>query len=510
MVDYIAAIEQSSLVTRCSIVDRSGKIQACAQKEHRQIYLLSERVEQQPLEIWKRVQEVIKATLAQMHWQKSRLVAIGIANQRETTIVWNRKTGTPYYNAIAWQDTRTRGLCQRLSANGLDELFQSRTGLPLEPYFSGPKIQWILDNVSGVRQAANQGEALFGTIDSWLIWWLTGGPRRGVHVMDVTNASRTLLFNLDTLDWDDDLLKILNIPRQMLPRIVSSSDPVPWGVTGAETPFGQAIPVCGDLGDQQAALVGQACFQPGEAKCSFSTASFVQLNTGPKRVAGKQGLLTTIGYRLGTDPVCYALEGSISFAEALLHWLHDGLGILYTASEIGPLAQTVNDNGGIAFLPPGRSLYAPYWTADARGWMVGIHPSVARGNLARAAAESIAFQLRQILDAMRDCSGSAVGPLKVDGSLTGNSFLMELLANLLGVAITRPKKQETVTLGAAAVAGLAAGFWSSCQDLRKNWQAERCWQPTLDPQISAQMYQRWLDLFQEGSPVGHAEVTHVN
>ncbi len=497
MADYVAAIEQGTTNTRCSIFDRNGQILAYSQKEHRQIYLLPDRVEQQPLEIWKRVQEVIQEVYSQANLHKGKLTAVGIANQRETTIVWDRQTGMPYYNAIVWQDTRTKEICKNLIADGLEDLFQSRTGLPLATYFSGPKIKWILDNVSGVREAANRGDALFGTVDSWLIWWLTGGPGHGAHVIDATNASRTLLFNLETLDWDEDLLHLLTIPRQMLPRLVPSSDPMTWGTTSEYGPFGQSIPICGDLGDQQAALVGQACYQPGEAKCSFSTACFILLNTGTNRLASRKGLLTTIAYRFGKEPVCYALEGSISFAEALVRWLRDNLGIIRESSEIETLAQTVKDNGSVTFVPPANGLVSPYWNADAISFISGITPLINKGHVARAALETIAYQVRRVIDAMREDFGITIDQLKVDGGMACNNFLMGLQADILGIPVTRPKILETALLGTALAAGLASGFWNNLEELKNNWQEDRCWLPHLDQETRDQMYTHWLKINQE-------------
>ncbi|HVM71023.1 MAG TPA: glycerol kinase GlpK [Anaerolineales bacterium] len=488
----IASINQGTLNSRCVIFDRGGIPLALSKKEHRQIYLLPDRVEQRPLEIWKRVQEVIQGALSQPDLQRYKIAAVGVTNQRETTIIWDKRTGEPYYNAIVWQDMRTRDICNRLIEDGCQNYFRSHTGLPLATYFSGPKIKWILENIPGVRTDAQQGFALFGNVDTWLIWWLTGGPKGGAHVSDVTNASRTLLMDLSSLDWDDEILRILSIPRQMLPRIVPSSDSQPWGLTSKDGPFGQMIPVCGDLGDQQAALVGQACYQPGDAKTSYGTGSFTLLNTGTSKIWSKNGLLTTVAFKMGNAPVVYALEGSNAIAGALLEWLRDNLGIIHKTSEIEDLAKMVHDNGGVYFVPAFYGLLSPHWRSDARGIVVGLSRYVNKGHLARAALEAIAYQVREVLEAMQEDYAIEPGKLKVDGPLTNNNLLMSLQADVMGVPIICPKVTETTSAGAAFAAGLAVGFWGGFQDLQNTWQVGRSWSPHWDAETRNRMYSGWL------------------
>jgi glycerol kinase len=495
--DYIIAIEQGTNNTRCVVFDHSGNPRAVSQKEHRQIYLLPNRVEQRPLEIWGNVQQTIRDAMLLAGIQKGDLAAAGITNQRETFIVWDRHTGAPFYNAIVWQDTRAKDICENLIADGLQDYVQRRTGLTLSTHFSGPKIKWLLDNVSGVRNAALSGDAFFGTMDTWLIWWLTGGPDGGSLVIDVTNASRTMLMDLETLDWDEDLLKLLTIPRQMLPRIVPSSDAMAWGMTKIYGPFEQKIPVCGDLGNKQAALVGQSCFQPGDIKCSFSTAGFLIQNIGQSPLISKQGLLTTVAYQFGDQPAVYALEGAISIATTLIQWLQDNLGIIRTASEIETLANTVNDSGGVCFLPYVKDLFNPYWGSDSKCVIGGIHPLISKGHLARAALEAIAFQVRRIMDAMKEDFNFEVKELKVSGDMTCINLLMDLLADVLRTPLTRPKIMETAALGAAYAAGLASGFWDNANDLQGNWQEDRRWQPHLDMEPYNQMYRGWLQMIEE-------------
>jgi glycerol kinase len=415
-----------------------------------------------------------------------------VTNQRETALVWDRRTGKPFYNAIVWQDTRTKEICDRLAADGGQDRFRPIVGLPLATYFSGPKIQWILENVPGVRESAARGDALFGTLDSWVIWWLTGGPDNGSHVIDVTNASRTLMMDLETLDWEDNILSILGIPRSMLPAIVASSDPNSWGSSNSDGPFGAAIPVCGDLGDQQAALVGQTCFIEGEAKNTYGTGCFMLMNTGTKPVASQSGLLTTLGYKFGKQPAVYALEGSIAITGALVQWLRDNLGIIKTSSEVEELARSAEDNGGIYFVPAFSGLFAPYWRSDARGAIVGMTRYINKTHIARAALEATAYQTREVLDAMRKDSGVNLTALKVDGGMVYNELLMQFQSDILGVPVVRPKVAETTSLGAAYAAGLAVGFWDTLDDLRQNWQIDRTWKPTM-PTIQRQiLYQGWL------------------
>lgn len=489
---YIASIDQGTTSTRCMIFDHRGESLAVSQGEHRQIYLQPGWVEHRPLEIWKRTQEVVQSALKQAHIQPGNLAAVGITNQRETTIVWDKRTGEPYNNAIVWQDTRTKEICDRIISTGCQDYIRNSTGLPVTTYFSGPKIKWIIDNVAGVSKAVNDGHAIFGNVDTWLIWWLTGGPDGGAHVTDVTNASRTMLMNLATLDWDDEILKILGIPRQMLPRIVPSSDPQTWGSTIKNGPFGDEIPICGDLGDQQAALVGQACFSPGEAKNTYGTGCFILFNTGTSPIVSNSGLLTTLAYKIGEQPATYALEGSIAETGVLVQWLRDNLGIIHTSAEIEDLVRTVEDNGGIYFVPAFSGLFAPHWRSDARGVIVGLTRYVNKGHLARAVLEATAYQTREVLDAMEKDSGIALKTLKADGGMVYNNLLMSFQADILGVPVVRPKIAETTTLGAAYAAGLAVGFWGSLEDLRENWQVNKTWQPHMSVETRQRLYLGWL------------------
>ena len=492
MSKYIAAIDQGTTSSRCMLFDHSGKVISLAQKEHRQIYPQPGWVEHEPLEIWERAQEVIRESVAKAGAQPGDIVAIGITNQRETTLLWDRRTGKPYYNAIVWQDTRTKDICDKLAQEGGQDRFRPVCGLPLATYFSGPKINWILENVPGVRAATERGDALFGNIDTWLIWWLTGGPDSGAHVTDVSNASRTMLMNLHTLDWDPQVLDVLSIPRAILPRIVPSSDPKPWGYTLPTGPFSTSIPMCGDLGDQQAALVGQTCFQPGEAKNTYGTGCFMLLNTGTNIVPSTSGLLTTLAYRLGDQPAVYALEGSIAITGALVQWLRDNLGLISSSAEIEQLASSVENNGGIYFVPAFSGLFAPYWRSDARGAIVGLTRFINKGHLARAALEATAYQTREVLEAMQKDSGVRLTALKVDGGMVYNQLLMQFQADLLGVPVVRPRITETTALGAAYAAGLAVGFWQNLDDLRVNWQVDQTWQPRMSPKERRSLYQGWL------------------
>jgi glycerol kinase len=492
MQKYIAAIDQGTTSTRCIFFDRSGQVVSLAQREHQQIYPKPGWVEHDPMEIWERTQEVIGTALTKAGIHPSNLAAIGVTNQRETTIVWNKRTGKPYYNAIVWQDTRTKSICDRLSAEGGQDRFRTKVGLPLNTYFSGPKIKWILDNVGGVSAAANRGEAIFGNVDSWVIWWLTGGPNRGEHVTDVTNASRTMLMNLETLDWDEEILSMMGIPRSMLPRIVPSSDPHTWGYTISSGPFGAAIPVCGDLGDQQAASVGQTCFSAGEGKNTYGTGCFMLVNTGNKIVQSPSGLLTTVAYQMGETPAVYALEGSIAVTGALVQWLRDNLGLFSRAAEIEEMARSVEDNGGIYFVPAFSGLFAPYWRTDARGVIVGLTRYINKGHIARAALEATAYQTREVADAMHKDSGVDLKALKVDGGMVYNELLMQFQADILNVPVVRPKVTETTALGAAYAAGLAVGFWDNLEDLRANWQIDKTWEPGMQPEKREKLYRGWL------------------
>jgi glycerol kinase len=483
MTHLIAAIDQGTTSSRCMVFDHDGNVVSVAQKEHNQIYPQPGWVEHDPLEIWKNTQEVI--TQAQSTVDDP-LSAVGITNQRETTVVWNPCTGKPYYNAIVWQDTRTKEICDELAETGGQDRFRPKTGLPLATYFAGPKIKWMLDNVEGLRTAAEHGEAIFGTIDTWLIWWLTGGPEGGVHITDVTNAGRTLLMNLVTLEWDDEILSILDIPKLMLPEIRPSSQ-----VYGTCVAPLQGVPIAGDLGDQHAALVGQTCFESGEAKNTYGTGCFMLLNTGTEIVPSKSGLLTTMGYKFGDQPAVYALEGSIAITGALIQWLRDNLGIIEESSDVEALAASVQDNGGIYFVPAFSGLFAPYWRSDARGAIVGMTRYVNNAHLARAALEATAFQTREVLDAMQIDSGVELTALKVDGGMVVNQLLMQFQADILDVPVVRPKVAETTALGAAYAAGLAVGFWENLDELRANWQVEKRWVPQMESETRATLYQSW-------------------
>jgi glycerol kinase len=496
MTKYIAAIDQGTTSTRCVLFDYKGNIVSLAQKEHQQIYPRPGWVEHDPLEIWQRTLDVIHEVVEKGRVKSSEISAIGVTNQRETTMVWDKHTGKPYYNAIVWQDTRTKDICDTLSADGGQDRFRLKVGLPLATYFSGPKLKWMLENIPQILPAAEQGDALFGNIDSWLIWWLTGGPQGGVHVTDVSNASRTMLMNLERLDWDDEILKILGIPPSMLPRIVPSSDPGFYGTTTEGGPFKDIIPVCGDLGDQQAALVGQTCFSSGEAKNTYGTGCFMLLNTGAEIVPSKSGLLTTLAYKLGNGQAIYALEGSIAITGALVQWLRDNLGLISKSAEVEELARSVEDNGGIYFVPAFSGLFAPYWRSDARGVIVGLTRYVTKGHIARAALEATAFQTREVLDAMQSDSGVSLKNLKVDGGMVFNQLLMQFQADILGVPVVRPKVAETTALGAAYAAGLAVGFWAGLDDLRNNWQISHTWQPQMKTSQREELYKGWLKAVQ--------------
>ncbi len=489
---YTAAVDQGTTSTRFMIFDHAGQVVGVHQLEHEQIYPQAGWVEHDPMEIWERTQDVIKGALEKSGVKAEELAAIGVTNQRETTIVWDKNTGKPYYNAIVWQCTRTKDICDELAKDGGQDRFRAKVGLPLATYFSGPKIKWILDNVEGVREAAEKGDAIFGNIDTWEIWWLTGGPNGGAHVTDVTNASRTMLMNLETLDWDDEILGILGIPRQMLPEIRPSSDPDIYGYTPEDGPFGAKIPVCGDLGDQQAALVGQTCFSPGEAKNTYGTGCFMLLNTGTEPVPSKSGLLTTLGYKFGDAPAVYCLEGSIAITGALVQWLRDNLKFFDFSKHIEDYAKQVEDSGGIYFVPAFSGLFAPYWKSDARGVIVGLTRFINKYHICRAALEATAYQTREVLDAMNKDSGVDLKALKVDGGMVFNETLMQFQADILGVPVIRPTVAETTALGAAYAAGLAVGFWNNTDELRENWGVDKTWEPKMEADKRAELYKGWL------------------
>ena len=469
------------------VFDRKGAAVSVAQKEHRQIYPQPGWVEHDPREIVARSREVIAEAMERRGLSPADIAAIGITNQRETTVVWDRKTGEPVYNALVWQDTRVAEMVAALAREGGQDRFRARTGLPLATYFSAAKIRWILDNVSGARRRAEAGELRFGNIDTYLTWELTGGPAGGIHLTDVTNASRTQLMNLDTLDWDEEMLRAFAIPRAMLPEIRSSSEV--YGRASWDAVSG--VPLAGILGDQQAALVGQACFEPGEAKNTYGTGCFLLMNTGRRPVASTCGLLTTVAYRLGAQPAHYALEGSVALAGALVQWLRDNLGLIAASDAIEALARTVEDNGGVYFVPAFSGLYAPYWKDSARGVIAGLTRYANKGHLARAVLEATAFQTREVLDAMEQDSGIHLATLRADGGMVANELLMQFQADILDRPVVRPVTRETTALGAAYAAGLAVGYFADLADLRANWAADRTWQPAMEEARRARLYRHW-------------------
>jgi glycerol kinase len=486
MAKYVGALDQGTTSTRFMIFDHAGGVVAIHQKEHEQIFPKPGWVEHDPAEIWARSQEVIKGCLEKAGIAASDLAAVGITNQRETAVVWDKNTGKAVYNAIVWQDTRTDVYVNEFGKEGGQDRFRAKVGLPLATYFSGPKVKWVLDNVDGARAKAEAGDLLFGNIDTWCIWNLTGGTNGGVHVTDVTNASRTMLMNLETLDWDDEILGIMGIPKSMLPAIKASSEVYGTGVGELA-----GIPIAGDLGDQQAALFGQTCFSAGEAKNTYGTGCFMLLNTGNKAVQSKNGLLTTLGYKIGDQPAVYALEGSIAITGALVQWLRDNLGMITSSGEVEALANSVEDNGGVYFVPAFSGLFAPYWKSDARGVIAGLTRYVNKGHIARAVLEATAWQTREVLDAMNADSGVALTALKVDGGMVFNNTLMQFQADVLGVPVIRPKVAETTALGAAYAAGLAVGFWAEIEDLRANWAKDAEWEPKMDAARRDKEYALW-------------------
>jgi len=487
MATYIGAIDQGTTSTRFIVFDRTGRVVSVAQKEHAQIYPKPGWVEHDPAEIVRRTEEVIAEAMAAKGLRPADLAAIGVTNQRETTVLWNRKTGVAVYNAIVWQDTRVGDAVADFARQGGQDRYRAKTGLPLATYFSGLKIRWILDNVPGARAAAEAGDLLFGNIDSFVIWNLTGGPDGGVHITDVTNASRTQLMNLATLQWDDEILADFAIPKAILPEIRSSAEV--YG-TAVLAPV-RGVAVAGDLGDQQAALFGQACFKPGEAKNTYGTGCFMLMNTGEKIVPSQCGLLTTVGYRIGDKPAVYALEGSIAITGALVQWLRDNLGIVEKSGDIEPLARTVNDNGGVYFVPAFSGLYAPYWRDDARGVIAGLTRFVNKGHIARAVLEATAFQVREVLDAMETDSGIALDTLRSDGGMVVNDLLMQFQSDILDKPVVRPVVQETTALGAAYAAGLAVGFFEDTEDLVANWAEDRRWTPSMETEKRERLYHFW-------------------
>jgi glycerol kinase len=491
MTRYVGAVDQGTTSTRFMVFDHAGREVARHQLEHAQILPQAGWVEHDPVEIYQRTCETIEGALSKGNLKAQDLVAVGITNQRETSVVWNPKTGAPLYNAIVWQDTRTDRIMRKLEQDGAGDTIRSKAGLPSATYFSGGKIKWILDNVDGARAAAERREAIFGNIDTWVIWNLTGGINGGAHITDVTNASRTMLFNLETLDWDDELLELFSVPRSMLPQVRPSSDSNFYGMTHRTGPFRGEVPLCADLGDQQAATVGQVCFTPGEAKNTYGTGNFMLLNTGTNIVPSHAGLLTTVCYQLDSARPIYALEGSVAVTGSAVQWLRDQLGIIQRAGDIEALANSVADNGGVYFVPAFSGLYAPYWRADARGCIVGLSHFNDKGHLARATLEAICYQTRDVLDAMVKDSGVNLEVLKVDGGATVNDTLMQLQADILGVPVVRPVVAETTALGAAYAAGLAVGFWRDVEETRSNWQADKQWEPRWSADQRAAGYVGW-------------------
>jgi glycerol kinase len=487
MANYIGAIDQGTTSTRFMIFDQSGRIVSVAQKEHEQIYPQPGWVEHDANEIWRRTQEVIADALMQRGLHAKDLAAIGITNQRETTVVWDRRTGLPVHNALVWQDTRVADAVAELARDGGTDRFRAKTGLPLSTYFSGLKIRWILDNVAGVRPRAESGEVLFGNIDTFLLWNLTGGSRGGLHITDCTNASRTQLMNLESLRWDPELLDAFRIPEAMLPKIASSSEV--YGECAVE-PLKHA-PVAGILGDQQAALVGQTCFNPGEAKNTYGTGCFLLMNTGAQPVASKHGMLTTVAYKLGGEAAVYALEGSVAITGALVQWIRDNFGLIEKSSDIETLARTVKDNGGIYFVPAFSGLYAPYWKDNARGVIAGLTRYTNKGHLARAVLEATAFQTREVVEAMEKDSGIPLEVLRTDGGMVQNDLLMQFQADILDRQVVRPAVQETTALGAAYAAGLATGFFKDCDDLRGRWSVDQIWKPQMEAAHRQELYEFW-------------------
>jgi glycerol kinase len=488
---YIGALDQGTTSTRFILFTRGGEEVGSHQVEHTQYYPQPGWVEHDPREIWERTCEVITRTLSSTGVSPEHISAVGITNQRETTLVWNPDTGEVYGNALVWQDTRTSGIIERLSRQGGADRFRETTGLPLSTYFSGSKLEWLLENASSVREAAGRGEAVVGTIDTWLVWNLTGGPGRGVHITDVTNASRTMLMDLDTLDWDEEMLQVFGVPREMLPEIRPSVPGTPYGYTVEEGPFGCEIPVAGVLGDQQAALFGQACFDPGSSKNTYGTGCFLLLNTGEKPVHSRYGLLTTVGYQLGSQAVMYAMEGSIAIAGALVQWIRDNFGLIEESAQIEELARSVDDSGGVYFVPAFSGLFAPYWRGDARGVIVGLSSYVHKGHIARAVLEATAFQTLEIFDAMRKDSGIEIESLRADGGMVVNELLMQFQADILEVPVIRPSIKETTALGAAFAAGLSVGFWDGLDEIKALWQEEKRWVPQMNKGERDRRYRFW-------------------
>ena len=488
MAKYAAALDQGTTSSRAMVFNHEGRVESVAQKEHEQIYPKPGWVEHDAKEIWARSQEVLDEALESAGASKDDVAALGITNQRETTVVWDRNTGEPVHNALVWQDTRTDKLVDELSADGGQDRFREVCGLPLATYFSGPKVSWLLDNVKGARKNAESGDLLFGNMDTWLIWNLTGGPDGGLHITDVSNASRTMLMDFKTLEWHKDTCAAIGVPMDMLPEIKPSSEV--YGDITADNAL-QGIPLAGDLGDQQAATFGQTCFSVGEAKNTYGTGNFLLLNTGTEAVMSDNGLLTTLGYKIGDEDAVYCLEGSIAITGALVQWLRDNLGLIKKSEDIEKLAASVDDNGGAYFVPAFSGLYAPYWKSNARGVIAGLTRYVEAGHIARATLEATAFQTKEVVDAMNADSGVALESLKVDGGMVANELLMQFQADILDVEVIRPQVAETTALGAAYAAGLATGFWEKQEDLRENWAEDKRWKPKMNAHDRDELYKYW-------------------
>jgi glycerol kinase len=483
---YVMAVDQGTTSTRCILFDHGGRLVSVTQREHKQHFPRPGWVEHDAMEIWRNFERIAPEALAHAGATTDQIAALGIANQRETTVLWDRHTGRPIGHAVVWQDTRTDRLVDELAADPRAGIVQERCGLPLASYFSAPRLRWLLDHHAGLRERAERGDVIFGTMESWLIWNLTGGPEGGLHVTDVTNASRTLLMNLATLDWDDDLLAFFDVPRAMLPRIRPSLET--YGRAQRVLP---GVRIAAALGDQQAALFGQTCFAPGEAKCTYGTGAFLLLNTGNEPVRSAHGLLTTVGYQIGSEPAVYALEGSIAITGALVQWFRDGLGIIGSAPEIETLARTVDDNGGCYIVPAFSGLFTPYWRSEARGIIVGLTSYITKGHLARAVLEATGWQTREVVDAMNADSGLALKALRVDGGMTADNLLMQFISDVLNVPVIRPMAAETVSLGAAYAAGLSVGYWPDLEGLRRNWHRAAQWLPAMDPARRETEYDNW-------------------
>jgi glycerol kinase len=488
MPKYAAAIDQGTTSTRCMVFDHAGRVVSVAQKEHEQIYPKPGWVEHDAEEIWERTQEVVEEAVREAGASGDDIAGVGITNQRETTVVWDRNTGEPVHNAIVWQDTRTDRIVDELSRDGGQDRFRERVGLPLATYFSGPKARWMLESVEGLAGRADGGDLMFGNIDTWLIWKLTGGTDGGIHVTDVSNASRTMLMDLVDQSWDEEIAGTIGVPVSMLPEIRASSEVYGEVRSGGAL---QGVPIAGDLGDQQAATFGQTCFSVGEAKNTYGTGNFLLLNTGTEPVQSKSGLITTAGYKIGEEPTVFCLEGSIAITGALVQWLRDNLKMIKAAPEVEELAQTVEDNGGCYIVPAFSGLFAPYWKSNARGVVAGLTRYVNAGHIARATLEATAYQSREVVEAMNQDSGVDLESLKVDGGMVANDLLMQFQADLLGVPVIRPVVAETTALGAAYAAGLATGFWGEVEDLRENWQEDKRWEPSMDSSQRDEYYKYW-------------------